>query len=39
MLAVSVMHDIDLVPTDAGALMAGVPQITVTLTDVAAAIR
>jgi hypothetical protein len=39
MLAVSVMHDVALGPTDAGALMAGVPQITVTLTDVAAAIR
>src|SRR5437763_94677 len=38
-LAVSVLHDIDVLPIDTGIVLAGVPQVTVTLAELAQAIR
>jgi hypothetical protein len=38
MLAVSVLHEVDVTPTDDGVLLAGVPQIEVTLVEVRLAI-
>jgi hypothetical protein len=38
-LAVSVMHDIDMTPTDAGFVLTGVPAVPVTFAEVADAIR
>ncbi|HEY0870629.1 MAG TPA: hypothetical protein VGD55_09550 [Acidothermaceae bacterium] len=38
MLAVSVLDDVDMLPTDDGMVLSGVPQLTVTFADIAAAI-
>jgi hypothetical protein len=38
-LAVSVMHDVDMTPTDAGFVLTGIPAVPVTFADVAEAIR